>query len=232
MTLEIRPFRYTDSEYETLGKLELAVWPDTHMTAAVIKHYDSTHDQRFAFERFMAMLDKKPVAYGYYREPPGSYRPGKYQIGVYVHPDFERRGLGTAVYDTIFSLLQKREPAPAILMAYSQENKPQAVRFLQKRGFELVMRWVVSLLDVAAWEIGRFAGKREQLEAGGIQIQPLAALQSAYPDWQQQLYDLEWDAILVEPSPDEPTQIPFEAYVDDQLSGPEFLAARLVCRRG
>ena len=211
----IRPFNPTDEAYEAIAAVAKAVWIYDSQTPADYKHRDTGWDSKYLFQRLVVEEHGRLLGVASYNETPWSYLPGKYQWQILVHPDEERRGIGSAVYDHIQQALQQQEPAPTLIVTSTREDKPQSIRFLQKRGYQPTMRWVVSELDVSQFEAARFATLRQKLADEGIIIRTLPEQIELDPDWQQAIYDLDWQLTLDEPSPQPPTRLPFDQYVRD-----------------
>ena len=147
---------------------------------------------------------------GLCREPWRSRESGKVQVRCDVHPDFRRRGIGTALYDRLMDLLAEHEAT--ILVARTREDEVEGVRFLANRGFEQVMRSPISHLDVGSFDADRFAGRVLRVADRGIRIEPLACLADADPDWKQKLWALTGELYLDLPSHDSLTQQTFEDF--------------------
>jgi GNAT superfamily N-acetyltransferase len=211
----IRPFDPIDEEYEAIAAIAKAVWMYNSPTAADYKHRDRGWDSTYLYQRLVVEENGRLLAVASYNETPWSYLPGKYQWQILVHPDQERWGIGSAVYEHIQLALQQREPAPTLIVTMTREDKPQSIRFLQKRGYQQTMRWLVSQLDVTQFEAARFAGLRQKLANEGIVIRTLPEQIEIDPGWQRAIYDLDWQLTLDEPSPQPPTRLPFEQYVHD-----------------
>jgi mycothiol synthase len=158
------------------------------------------------------------------RNRPGRTSRVKYHIYLTVRPEAERRGIGTAFYEYARGRLAEREPKPGVIASGTREDKPQAIRFLEKRGFEQVMRWPASQLDITAFEPAKFEAVAERVRREGIEIYSVAELASADPDWQNNLYELDWACALDEPQPDPLTKQPLEHYVNHVLHHPNHLA--------
>lgn len=218
----IRSFEPTDAEYDAVAAIERAVWPDTSKTADIFRHRDASHDPQYLFQRLVIPVNDEIIAFAEYGETAWSYEPGKYYFGIAVHPHYERRGIGSVAYDHIVSALRRREPKPQLLVTHTREDKPQSIRFLEKRRFQSVMRWIISELDLATYDDARFAGLEEKLCAQGIQIRPLPDLQSSDSDWQHKIWELDWALTLDEPLPSPPTKRPFQQFLQQEFEDPNF----------
>jgi GNAT superfamily N-acetyltransferase len=224
LPLETRPFSPTDTDYAAVIAVDNAIWPDNPMVLDELKHTDKHRDTNYLYQRLMMVWEGSIVGFAYYRENPYSYQPGKYRISIQVHPDFEGRGIGTAVYNHILARLQQQKHKPVLLESGTRDTKPQSVRFLEKRGFTCVMRWLRSELDLTQFDPTKFGALFAKLATQGIELVPLPQLQLTDPEWQQKIYELDWELTLDEPTPNPPTKLPFDQFVKEVLDGPAFLA--------
>jgi len=220
----IQPFEFSDNHYEAVVAIENAVWPDYPETVETFKHGDQTRDANYLFQRLVVQAGDRMVAFGEYQETPWSYQPGKYKIYLAVQSDFERQGIGAALYEQMMAALAKRELKPTVITSSTREHKPQGIRFLEQRGFKQVMRAPESRLDVTLFDPAKFSAVAERVQAQGIKIYTIPELQAIDPNWQQNLYELDWICTLDEPSPDPPTKQPLEQYVKQFLGHPDFMA--------
>jgi GNAT superfamily N-acetyltransferase len=149
-------------------------------------------------------------------EPSWSYKPGKFHLSIYVHPDQQGHGFGRQLYDHLMEELLPRDPRT--LTARTREDKPVGIAFLTRRGFRQVQRDPISELNVAGFRAERFSPIVEQVAAEGVVIKSLAELADSEPDWKQRYYDLDCELVPDIPSPDPITIQPFEIY-DEQLFG-------------
>lgn len=188
--LIIRPFQPGDAEYEAMHLVETAVYPENAASIAETKHVDAIRPPDQFFQRWVAVEDGRLVAFGSVTQPPQYSEPGRFRIHIIVHPDVESRGVGTAVYDQIWQTLQNHPVQPTALEAACYEHHQQALRFLQKRGFQQVMRWVITRLDVPAFDPAPYEALFAILAAQGIDIITLPQLQEQEPQWLEKLYQL------------------------------------------
>ncbi|KAA3661011.1 MAG: GNAT family N-acetyltransferase [Chloroflexi bacterium] len=216
----IRPFQKNDAEYDAIAAVEKAVFPDNPETVEDFKYSDQTRNPNLMYHRLVVVHDGQIVGFAIYAQQSVS---GRYHFYITVHPDFERRGVGTAVYNHILNAITPLTPAPEMLGTGCYEHKPQSIQFLQKREFKQVMRWVISTLDVATFDDTPFASLAAKIADQGIDIMPLSTLKTIDPTWQNQLYELDWLLTLDEPQPYLPKKPEFAQYVKREIENPNLL---------
>lgn len=209
----IRLFDPTDEEYEAIFAVEQAVWPENATTVTEFKHIDATQKPDVFRQRYVVKRHGRIIAFAVLGQVTWSSDTDRYRINITVHPDFERQGVGTAVYNHLLAVLQEQTPPATILESGTYQHKQQSVRFLQKRGFEQVMRWVISTLDVPHFDASQFVVLRQKIADQGIEIRPLSVQKSHDPNWQENLWELDWALTQDEPLPYEPAKLPFAEYV-------------------
>jgi mycothiol synthase len=218
--MTIRPFEYTNDDYELLAQVERAAWSGYPDTVKEWKHRDAIRDPGALFYRYLVALDGNIVGSGLCCETWWSKRPGKFQVSCSVRPDFRRQGIGTALYDYLTGRLAEHEPA--ILVCRSREDQADGLRFLAKRGFRQVMRCPISRIDVARFDAARFADAARRVQTRGVEIMSLAHLAAANREWKWKLWDLTWELSQDVPSSDPPTRQTFERFEVRWLGAPGF----------
>ncbi|MCP4417808.1 MAG: GNAT family N-acetyltransferase [Chloroflexi bacterium] len=218
--MNIRSFNATDAEYEAIYAIEKVVFPENADTVADFKHSDASRPTDQFFQRLVVEQNGRITAFASMNQPPQSDETGRYRFNITVHPDFERRGVGTAVYDHIWQTIQARKPKPTMLSSFCFQHHPQSVKFLQKRGFQQVMRWVVSTLDVQAFDATNFAPLLYKMKAQGIYFITLPQLQAQNTNWLTDLHELDWQLSQDEPQPHPPQKMSQEQYRKIFVDGP------------
>ncbi len=221
MMFTIRPFETNDFEYQAVVAVENAVWSEFPGTVEEWKHRDETRDPKYLFQRIVGEVEGKIVALGMYCEPWWSMKPGKYHLDASVHPDYRRRGIGTALYDMIVKQLAERDPTT--LTANTRESQLEAVRFLTRRGFKQVMRAPLSYLDVPSFDPAPLAAYPHRMTEQGIEIRPLADIVGEDPDWKRKFWELDWEIMQDVPSPDPHTKSSLEVFEKRVFESPSFL---------
>ena len=203
MSLKVRPFEPTDAEYEACVGIANANWPEEKSAPESWKHRDKHRNPERLFQRVVGEVDGKIVAFSSYGESDWAYVPGKYFVGVEVHPDHQRKGYGSAMYDHVAAALAERDPL--FFTADTREDKPDFIRFLTKRGFEPTMRYPVSHLNPQTFDFERFEAIEKRVKESGIEIVNVPDLPARDPDWKRHWYDLECECWMDVPLPEPPT---------------------------
>ena len=210
--LTITEFMPTEEEYAALVAVYNGAWPDEPTTVASVKHGDSRWDPAYYYRRVVGRLGDRMVAVASVMQPFWSYRPGKYELNIDIHAEFEGEENRGQLYDLLVGGLETRDPAPVLLSTGAREDKPDQIRFLSERGFAPVMRFPNSRLQVDEFDFAPFAGLVERVEANGIATRTLAELMKSDPEYQRKMYDLDWAAGQDEPSPEPLTQVAFDVF--------------------
>lgn len=216
----IRLFQPTDEEYEAIFAVELAVWPDNPTTVSEFKHIDATKKPDEFNERYVVERHGRIVAFASAGYVTWAQADGRYRFNITVQPAFEKQGIGTAVYDHLLSRIKQQTPNAVFLESGTYQHKSQSVRFLEKRGFTQVMRWIISTLDVPHFDVAAFVELRQKIADQGIEIRPLSSQKDIDPNWQQNMWELDWELTLDEPLPYPPKKVSFADYVQKFIQEP------------
>jgi GNAT superfamily N-acetyltransferase len=186
----------TTADYEGIAELQSSLFPDRPISASEIAEGDRQRDPKFKFHRWVASEGNQVVGTGSYNQSIWFAHPQKFLVWVGVRPECQKRGIGSALYETILRGLQPFDPLA--LRASATEDRPQSVQFLQKRGFQEVIRDLPSELNVQAVDLTRFTGLEDRFQSHGIEIKTLPELEND-PGRNQKLYDLDWDMSMSVP---------------------------------
>lgn len=220
--LWVRPFDMNSlADYRAVVAIDNAIDPDFADSVESWQHWDAHRNLEHVRRRFIAERDGEAVAFGHYMHQSWSFREDKYMIWVGVHPEHQRKGYGSALWDYMMAELEKRQPGH--LVSYTRENRSHALQFLERRGFEVKLRMPVSRINPQAFDPSPFAEKLASVEQSGIAVRTLADLRERDPDWLRKAYDLEWDCLQDVPTVDDFTRTPFEQWQKRLLDSPNFM---------
>lgn len=182
MTAHIRPVQPED--YAALATCNRLAMPGTDDTAESLRQDD---ENAHAFARWVAEVDGRVVGSACWFQLANRLHPQKFWMEGAVHPDFQRRGIGETLLAQVMNAVVQKDAIS--VRTYTREDYPDALHFLQKRGFAEAKRTWVSELDLAGFDFTPYAGHPERVEAAGIRLVQLPELQGT-PDWQERLRTL------------------------------------------
>ena len=207
--ITIRPFEQNDEDYRQAVDIVNAVWVEYPDTVAEWKESDEKRSKAVKRGRFFAELDGQPVGYATYGQSLWINHPGKLFVSVDVIPEFRNRGVGTALWEHLCKEIEQFDPLR--LLASTREDYEQGVRFISKLGFTERMRDWESRMDPTSINLADWSRYPQRMAEQGIEIKTVAQLESD-PDRDRKLYELEWLIDKDVPSPEPPSQVPFEEF--------------------
>ncbi len=140
-----------------------------------------------------------------------------YEFELFVHPARQGEGYGRRLYAHMMDRLA--ELNALTLFADEVKEDLRGLRFLIDRGFEEMMRFWQSHLDVATFDPTPFVPGLESLRQQGIVIRSLRELQGE-PEFGRRLYDLACEASADVPQADAFTPSTYDEFCRD-LPDPE-----------
>jgi GNAT superfamily N-acetyltransferase len=167
------------------------VWPEAPRTAEGWAEMDRNRNPKCKHQRWVAEKDGQVVGYGRYSQSSSDYHPQRFYVNVEVFPNYQRQGIGAALYDQVLAGLQPFDPR--VLRADAFTNLPQGFPFLQKRGFYEAFRETPVHLDIASFYPSPYADLEAKLLEKGIVIKTLREME-ADPERDRKVYDLYWEA--------------------------------------
>lgn len=190
--MHIRDF--TADDYPAIVNIDSSlniVWPERPRTPEAWAEADRNRNPKHKFQRWVAVIDGDVVGFGAYGQGGLDYHPQRFYVNVEVSPNYQRQGIGAALYDQIMAELQPFDPR--VLRANAFTNLPQGFTFLQKRGFYEAFRETPVHLDIASFDPSPYAGLEAKLLDQGIVIKTLHDLETD-PDRDRKVYELYWEA--------------------------------------
>ena len=115
--------------------------------------------------------------------------PGMYFVWMIVDPDYRGRGIAQALLPRFEAYA--RAQGMEKLWSTCHEDQAYSIRFLEQAGFYLLGQRFEAVLDLTAFDEGRFAGTIERLQAAGFEFTTLAQERAINPDADQLLYEID-----------------------------------------
>jgi GNAT superfamily N-acetyltransferase len=211
MQLALRPFEESDADYEAVVAIHNASFPEYAEQPADWRHWDGMLVPPCKAERWIAEHEGRTVGYGHYFQVPWSYQPHKFYLGLEVHPEHRRQGIGGRIYD---HLLARLEPStPQVVRADGREDKVESIAFARKRGFIDEMRVWESRLDLTSFDPSPWASHEAKVLARGVRITTLRQLLDTRGDaLKPELYEALMEMGRDVPRPDAYTPVAFEQW--------------------
>jgi len=199
MSFTIRPF--VDADYEAIARIVSEVDQEV-VTAQSLRDEDRARPERYKHGAWIAEVAGEAVGFTHYQQLPAFYHPQKFDVSVAVLPRFRRQGIGSALWHQLEEGLTPFDPIS--LSGGTKEDRPEAIRFAEARGFVEKLRNWESHLDIQQFDLEAWQPVVAEAEAKGYAMKSLAELY-ADPDWQQKLY-----ALVMEVRRDVPTSEPWQ----------------------
>ncbi len=136
----------------------------------------------------------------------------KYRMGLMVHADWRKHGVGGGLLEAILTAL--RSSPPVTLQARTWEAWTDSLRFLRRRGFDEIHRMIELQLNLIDADLTALADLPCSLKAQGVQFTTLR-LEGEDDKFWANLTDLQQNAIIdwPDPDPDGAVMTPTEADV-------------------
>ena len=219
MNLIIRPF--TSADYEDMARVRNAVWPDNPLLPETLEANDLRLKPGLVMRRLVAERDGEMLGHGLFFQMEWMYHPQKFWTNILVHPEHQNQGIGTALYQGLLDELQPYDPIK--LVASTREDKPQALKFAAKHGFQEEFRAWESKVELSKFDPAQWAKDVQKVLGLGYQIKSLKDLETD-PDYERKMYELDHAGSHDVPLPPgesftSPTQ---ERYWENARQNPDF----------
>ncbi len=184
-------------------------WPERPPTPAAWAEADRTRNPKLKYQRLVAVKEQGVVGFGSYGQISLDHHVPRFYVNVEVSPNYQRQGVGAALYDQLMAELQPFNPR--VLRADAFTNLPQGFSFLQKRGFYEAFRETPVHLAIPSFDFSPYSDLESSLLGKGYAIKTLRELESD-PGRDRKTYDLYW--AVTEDVPQEETLIEKQDFDD------------------
>lgn len=219
--LSIRDFTGSDADYAAAVAVSNAVYPEYPDSVASWQEDDAKQPAHLKRRRWLAELHGQAVGYASYNQWEWMYHPQLFHLSIAVHPAWQGRGIGRALYATLLAALAPFDPLR--IRARCRADYARSMRFLAERGFVEDMREWESRLTVPAFDRTPYAGHAERVAASGIQVVTLRDLMARDPEHRRKLYELGLALARDVPSPEPVTEGSYESFVQRVFTSRDLL---------
>ncbi len=197
-----------------------AIFPDDPRDLDDVRRRDQLWDgERYDLLRLVGENESgRIVAWGQLNHLPHQFHPFKFRIGIYVEPEWQRRGVGSMMHDRLTTELHTRQAIET--SARVRGDMTASIRFLETRGFAAIEETWESRLVVATFDPGRSVDAVASLASQGITITSLASERARNPDVHRDVYALYLACIRDVPTTEAMTDVPFWQFVARELEAP------------
>ncbi|HSH03408.1 MAG TPA: GNAT family N-acetyltransferase [Anaerolineae bacterium] len=225
----LRLFQPKRTEYEEIVRVYNVGHPEEPASAEVWQHWDAHRSPDSNFQRYVVTLAGKIGGYGYsLRTEPGA---DKFRFGIFLLPEWETADLIARFYDYVMGCCLALKPTalkptalkPTVLICQIVEGEERKRAWLEANGFQIVMRYPLSRLDVDRFDETQYERLWQEVAAEGIEVVDLVELAERDADWQRKVYEL--DMLL---SSDVPRPTVFKPSTFEQYAGHMFGASTFV----
>lgn len=206
----------SSADYPAIGELYTLLNPGRPVTAVDLLEADRGRDPKYQMQRWVAVSDHRVVGVGSYFQREWFYHPRKFRISVLVHPDYRRRGVGSALYAQILDGLNSLDPIALICDTYADCH--ESIRFLEGRGFEIFIRDRTLRLNLDSFDGSAYDDYETPLLAQGIRLKSAAEL-AGDPDRDQKLYALDQIITTDAPQHEYAPERSLAEYIDFAITG-------------
>lgn len=224
MSMTVRPANLPQ-EYPAIAAVLAAESPGWSATVAELAHADATHDPDDPHATLVAevLVAGTPLLVGvaFVGHDLLAHRPGKFEINLRVHPDWQGQGVGKALYTALLAYLEPLHPRELVAIVW--HKVPRTPRFLSDRGFVESWRRIDWFLELATFDFMPYTGLAEQLQAQGIHIKTYADL-ATDPNRLKKLYELDWLLWQSIPYGQAVTKRSLAQFAAQEVDHPKFIA--------
>ena len=221
MTLLIRPFTFTRSDYAACVQLRNRLYADTPATVEMWQRNDRLRRQDRSYHFFVAERETGLASHeiiGYVQCAKKSSQSRTVGLGMVCAPTCWQNGVARQLLDKVKQIAAEFKAAD--LVQKVQESDEQKLSFFLEQGFTQVMRYPLSVLDVGRFDGGRFQNKWSQMEGAAIEVKQLPLNWQDDLTWQKLVYHLDWTLTQDVPYHDKRVQEPFESYIQNEIFHP------------
>ena len=132
--LEFKLRLFTENDSGGFLALKNLLYQDHLSSLESFRHHEKARSAKIQHKHWVMEKDSAILCSVLYTQWEEIYRPNKFVIKIYVHPDLQGRGYGAFCYDFIITELEPLDPVKMSMSIH--EPHIHSVRFLEKRCFK------------------------------------------------------------------------------------------------
>ncbi len=215
----LRPFNPSDEEYAAIVRVYNQANQFAHGSVATWQHWDQHRPPKRLFRRYVAQQGGDIIGYGFSMLPDTAV--ARFHFAIHLSPQWQTDALIDDFYNYIIDSCQKHNPIGFTVKI--REDESVKTDWLTQNGFQPVMRFPLSVLNVAEFDFTPYAHLADKMAAQNIEIVPVAELSLRDADWQRRIYELDVSVTEDTPSPHPYTHAPFPLYAQNEFEDPNFM---------
>lgn len=213
----------TEADVPRILEIANALFPEYAETAEEFQAFQRRlRDGGYTSVRAVAVIASgEVVGHYHFHHMPGQFQPTRYRAVAFTDPAWQRRGVGSALYEHMLAELRRR--GARAIETFARESMPDVVSFLERRGFAQIMRAWECRLDLRRFDPAPFAGYVESMPKDGIEITTLEEERQRDPGALRYVYELHNALVADIPMPVPFTPPSFEEYLASHVESPSAL---------
>ncbi|AWN24416.1 GNAT family N-acetyltransferase [Deinococcus irradiatisoli] len=216
--LSIRDLR-APADFAAVAAVRNAAEPDWPVTPELLERWHAVRDPALYHLELVAELEGRIVGHLGVGHDDFAFQEDRYWGSLTVHPEFRRRGVGSALHSRMMDVLVGRGAGEIRTML--AEDASAGLAFLEQRGYRLAWTRLDLRLNVADVPQERFDSLLHSVAERGLQLVSIADL-AADPRRDERLWELDWLLFQDVPMGQALTKRPLAAWVAEELQDPTF----------
>jgi GNAT superfamily N-acetyltransferase len=215
--MNIRPFDFSDSDYQAYVDVANAAHPETPQSAENIRHFDKTRGKDELLCCFLVEVNEGVVGWIEYRTPRNPL-PSALELRYRLLP--EQEFLTQPLWD--FAISEMQTLKPKMLIAREREDWLET-KFLLSQQFTEYDRMWASSLDVTTFSLTPFQHFVERSKQAGITFKTLAEFPHMELEFRKRWYELIINLLQDVPSTKPTIPWSFETWLERTPPNPRLL---------
>lgn len=217
LTFTARPVE--EAEWDAAARVWTLACPHDPVSGGDLRKREAEQrDWGYTAFTLVALAGEDVVGQASVYQNPGAYHPHRFTLELAVHPGWQGRGAGRALWSALLPRL--RAVGAQGIRTLAREDHPIAPGFLARRGFTPGKRYFTSSLDLTTFDETPFRDLLARLRAQGVRVRSLTELRDAgTPDLTGRLHalmsDVRRDVPRAEPATALSLQVFEEAVLGD-----------------